>query len=115
MAYFACLVVQSGCDLSLEDVDRFYDAFSQQWLIDDDVLEEMDNDVQAVVECAHENDTLLFVTDQIIKPRRTLVLSQNLTLASRSESGFAENGVPVSVSEKVRLTCPDSGQLILSR
>jgi len=110
-----CLVVQSGCDLSSAEIERFYDASSAQWRITDEVLEELSNDVQAIVECANDNDTLLFATNQTIKPTRTLIFSHNLTLASQFESGSTENGVPVPVSEKVRMTCPDSGQLILSR
>lgn len=96
-------------------MERFYDASSQRWLLNDGVLEALDNDVQAVIECTNENDTILFVTDKTIKPARTLILSQNLTIASQSESSFARSGSQISAMESVRLTCPDSGRLLISR
>lgn len=93
-------------------MDRFYDESSQQWLINDVVLEELDSDVQVIVECANEGDVLLLRTHQQIKPARTLKVSKSLILGSKSEDAI---GGVLSVPERVRLTCPDSGQLLVSR
>jgi len=66
--------------MSSEEVRRFYDESSHQWLIDDAVLGELDDDVQRIIECSNEHDLILFETHRTIKPNRTLLISTNLTL-----------------------------------
>eukprot|EP00210_Caulerpa_lentillifera_P003968 g3787.t1 len=106
---------ETPCRLSEDDVRQFYNQSSRQWLITDEVLEAVSNDVQSIIECAQENDTLLFTTNAVVTPTRTLNLTKNLTLGSQGEPNLVDNESQISISEVTRFTCPESGQLITSR
>eukprot|EP00210_Caulerpa_lentillifera_P003967 g3786.t1 len=106
---------ETPCRLSDDDVRQFYNQSSRQWLITDEVLEAVSNDVQSIIECAQENDTLLFSTNSIVTPARTLYLSKNLTLGSQYEPNLVDDESQISASEVTRFTCPETEQLITSR
>lgn len=84
-------------------------------MITDDVVEELEGDLQVIVECANEEEILLFRTNRTIRLPRTLIVTKNLTFTSQSDEDFVGNGVLSSTPEIVRFTCPDSGQLLVSR
>eukprot|EP00210_Caulerpa_lentillifera_P003941 g3761.t1 len=105
----------SVSSLDCDNLTRFYNEPSRLWVLNNETLEFVNNDVQRIVDCTNENDTLLFQTDSVIKPSRTLVLSQNLTLGSFSETEFLQNQNLIPSTERVRFTCSESGQFILSR
>eukprot|EP00210_Caulerpa_lentillifera_P003962 g3781.t1 len=106
---------ETPCRLNEDDVRQFYNQSSRQWLITDAVLDAVSNDVQSIIECAQENDTLLFTTTAVVTPARTLNLTKNLTLSSQDEPNLVDDEGQISTSEVARFTCPESGQLITSR
>eukprot|EP00210_Caulerpa_lentillifera_P003966 g3785.t1 len=104
-----------SCRLSADNVSRIYFQSSRQWLVTDEVLDTVDNDVQLIIECANEDDSIFFRTSSVIRPTRTLNVTKNLTLGTQHEPDFTENGSQISTSEMTRFTCPESRQLITSQ
>lgn len=93
---------------------RIYDRSSRLWTVDDSILEELLNDVQLIINCTTEGDTVVFNTRDIIKPRSTLQLLWNLTLTVKLPDIRESNGTSISDS-MVWFTCPDSGELFTIR
>eukprot|EP00210_Caulerpa_lentillifera_P008825 g8421.t1 len=108
-----CCVAEYSCGLSLQEVDSYYNSLSNQWLLNDTVLEMLENDIQAIVECTAENDVVILETTNIVKPQRTITVYTNLTFIGRSASDFIQDRSETRTS--MTFTCPDKGELIISK
>ena len=95
------------CSLVSEDVKPLYlSEDSGIWLLDDDALETVANDLQSIVNCTDSGDVILFNTTKTIRPSSRVILPWNLTL-----SAYVENPRPVDAAfplsaTKARFTCP---------
>lgn len=104
-----------SCGLTPPQRSQFYDGSSRVWTINDGVMNELQDDVQSIVLCAAPNDTILFSTSKTIQPRRSIVISQNLTLSSQVEGPLVKDGTIAEGKIKVKLRCPVSGDLLSVR
>jgi len=102
----------SGCNLKDETIAKLYNTTHKTWLLDELVLQEISYDIQLVIECASDNDTIQLSSNQIIKPLRTL----SITLPVKMESLFPADNAKTEDSnqEDLRavLTCPSKGNLL---
>jgi len=104
-----------ACSLSESQTDSWYNETTHRWLVDDDVLAELDNDVQAVINCTSENDTVMFRSESTLKPRNTITIPWNLTLSGYLQGNLMTRGRISKAGNKVRLTCARNGPLIVAR
>ena len=64
-------------------------------------------DVQRFVDCATDDDTLLFVTESRIQPHRHIVINKRLTLTGAAVNGRKGGGGGARRSNSdVSFTCP---------
>jgi len=95
-----CFSDEVDCGLSSSELQRYFDDSSWQWLVTDEVLQELNEDIQAVVNCTAENDVVVFQSARVIRPVTTIAVPWNLTLRANSSVTF---------------TCPRRGPLLVAR
>ena len=61
---------------------QYLDAATRTWRVDGNVLEAIDSDLQVIVNCTAEGDTLLFDVSEVIRPRARVAVPWNLTFTS---------------------------------
>ena len=113
-SYFSRKVASSGilpsadfkCSLEDEDVKPLHlSADSGVWLIDDDGLSAVANDLQSIVNCTNNGDVILFNTTKMIRPSSRVVVPWNLTLSAYVENPRrVDSAFPLSAT-KARFTC----------
>eukprot|EP00210_Caulerpa_lentillifera_P000404 g394.t1 len=91
--------VQFGCGLDASEIQRYYDRLLQQWLINEDVLLEINNDIQSIINCTAENDVVVLQSRRRIIPATSITIPWNLTVTTNS---------------RVILTCPQKGPLLIA-
>jgi len=94
---------------------RLYNQSTQTWSITDEILEDLNNDIQDVVACAASGDTILISTERMIQPQRSIIISKNLTISSQPEGPLLRNRSIIETKEKVKFSCPPSGDLFVIR
>ena len=94
------------CTLRRVDIRRYLDESSRTWLVNDEVLDEIDSDLQSLVDCTKERDTLLFDSTRRIRPSARVVLPWSLTLSSLVEHVELEEGVFPKAVKRATFTCP---------
>lgn len=104
-----------SCELTHSQQRRLYTRSLQTWNITDIMLDELGNDVQSIVACASPNDTILLPSATTIQPRRSIVISSNLTISSQIDGIPRGNGTILEVERKVRFKCPTRGDLLVIR
>lgn len=104
-----------SCTLSSSNRMRLYNQSTQTWSITDEILEDLNNDIQDVVACAASGDTILISTERMIQPQRSIIISKNLTISSQPEGPLLRNRSIIETKEKVKFSCPPSGDLFVIR
>lgn len=95
-----CFAEEFECGLSSSERQRYFEDLTQRWIVTDEVLLDLDNDIQAIVNCTSENDIVVFQSIGVIRPSSTIIVPWNLTLKADSSATF---------------TCPLRGPLLISR
>lgn len=72
---------------------EWYRQKNATWTVTEDVLEAVDSDLQRIVNCTNDNDTLLFEVSSLIQPSSEILVEKRLTFKGQTDS-------------KVRFTCP---------
>jgi len=103
------------CSLTEVQIEGISNADTRQWLIDDGALANLDDDVQAIINCTSAGDTILIRTKNTITPRATLTIPWNITLSGYLENILFRNGTIQEATNKARITCPRNGHLIVAR
>ena len=79
--------------------------------MDDDAIDEIDSDVQALVNCTKEGDVLLFNATKRIRPSTPVVLPWPLTLSAFVEQPDGpEEGVFPTAVKRATFTCPHKNE-----
>ena len=78
---------------------------SRTWTVDDGVLEM--HDIQAIINCTKEGDTISLRTTTPVKPPERIVIPWKLTI-----TGFVDDSMS---GETATMTCPDGDGLFLLR
>lgn len=97
------LSADAGCTLSTEEVETILDDASRTWTVTDDVLQ--DHDIQEIIMCTDEGDTISLQTTQTIQPRSQSVIPWDLTF----------DGLTDGANETAVMTCPEREGLFLVR
>jgi len=95
-----CFSDEFDCGLTTLERRRYFDESTEQWLVTNEVLRELNYDVQAIVNCTSENDVVAFRSTRVIRAATTITVPWNLTLRA---------------DPSVTFTCPQRGPLIITR
>ena len=89
---------------------RYLDAETRTWRVDDDVLEAIDSDLQVIVNCTAEGDTLLFDVSGAVRPSARVIIPWSLTISSATEETQRGDGLYPQSRTKIPFTCPRKGE-----
>ena len=89
---------------------RYLDAAARTWRIDGDVLEAIDNDLQVIVNCTAEGDTLVFDVTVDIQPAATVIIPWNVTISATTGRTRSVEGLYPRAPRKAPITCPGDGE-----
>jgi len=95
-----CFSVEFDCGLRYSERRRYFDDSAQQWLVTNEILSSLNNDLQALVNCTSENDVVVLRSTRVIRAATTITLPWNLTLRADSSATF---------------TCPRREPLLIAR
>lgn len=92
-------------------MSQIWEGSSGTWILDDDVLQSLGNDLQRIVDCTQPGDTLLFDTRALISPAKKTIIPWNLTLSTLEN----DNRNISESSKKTNFTCPPNDGVFLIR
>ena len=103
-----CRGVGFECNLTQEDKQRYTSTGDTTWIVNDAVLEEIDNDLQAIVNCSREGDVLSFDVTDVVQPSSLVVIPWRLTLSSSvdGDGSDSNDGDLTRQMKRTRFTCP---------
>ena len=91
------LSADAGCILSTEEVETILDDASRTWSVTEE------HDIQDIIMCTDEGDTISLQTAQTIQPRSQIMISWDLTI----------DGLIDGADETAVMTCPEREGLFL--
>ena len=106
----SAISVGNGCELPKTVVDTTLDDAARTWRVDDAYFE--GHDLQDVVDCASDGDTVWLNTSIPILPRRQVEVSKRLEI--RGARGDEESSA-TDTPAKATLTCPRDDSLFSIR
>ena len=89
---------------------RYLDTSTRTWRIDDAVLEAIDNDLQVIVNCTTEGDTLVFDVTAAIQPAARVIIPWNVTISAATGRTRSVDGLYPRAPLKASITCPVEGE-----
>jgi len=92
-------------DKTIEELAQTEEGY---WLITDEVLEKIHNDLMVIIDMTKSGDTIAFAASDTIHPATTMTITHNLTFTSALVSE-TEGTTP---DTRQSLTCPVSGPLL---
>lgn len=101
-----------ACSMSSAETDVYYDAGNQVWTVDDQLYEAYNHKLDKIVECAHDGDTIVFNTTQVLRPRKKIIIRANIKLTA-AVPGFDMEQIP-EAEHKTIFTCPSGHEGIFS-
>lgn len=103
-------VVCVACALRDNVIERYLNANTRTWRIDDAALSEVDNDLQAIVNCSEEGDLILLDVTDNIQPSRRIVIPWQLTWSARMRDTTLQDGVFPESRRKTTFNCPNEDE-----
>ena len=98
------------CALTGAEQDAYLDEATRTWIIDGDALNEVDNDLQTIVNCTREGDTVLFNTTENIRPSSSIIIPWSLAFGTYSEETGLAGNVSLETRRKTVLRCPQRNE-----
>eukprot|EP00210_Caulerpa_lentillifera_P003992 g3808.t1 len=98
------------CQLSDEVLQNFKSSSDDEWIINDNTLKLLNNDPQQLLQCTVAGDRVVFTLSGHNKFRRSMIISHELELISKSPS--TKQTVDDS-NEMGSFTCPNSGPFLI--
>ena len=86
-------------------VDRYTSADKKTWLVDDEVLKEIDNDLQIIINCTQEGDVVSFNATDVIKPSSLVTIPWQLTISSYTKDNSGRHDYRRSKTRTI-FKCP---------
>ena len=106
-----CVSVEAyTCHLRARQIQAFLDPAERIWRVDEAVLDAIDSDLQSLVNCTREGDTLLFDVRGTIKPTTRVTIPWSLTMSAVTDSTRLVDGIYPRAPKKTSFTCPDIQQ-----
>ena len=96
--------------MSRSELRRYLDTSTRTWRIDDAVFEAIDSDLQVIVNCTTEGDTLVFDVTVAIQPAATVIIPWNVTISAATGRVRSVEGLYPSAPRKASITCPGDGE-----
>ena len=89
---------------------RYLDAATRTWRIDDVVLEAIDSDLQVIVNCTAEGDTLVFDVSGVVRPAARVTIPWNVTISAATGRTRSVEGLYPRAARKASITCSVEGE-----
>ena len=89
---------------------EYLDAARRTWRIDDGVLDAIENDLQVIVNCTTEGDTLFFDVSGVVRPVSRVIIPWNLTISAKTEDTQRTDGLYPPSRTRTHFTCPGEGE-----
>lgn len=105
-SYFKALL---PCKLNYLLLKRLFNSCNATWIINDEALVSLNNDLQSVIECSEPGEFVLFQVSHVIQPSRTMVIPHNLIFTNEGSDDLStsnEETYPTS------FTCPTASPLL---
>lgn len=99
------------CSLDSSVIESIYSQDTKMWILNDEALNEVGDDIQSVVECSNSGDTIVFQTKRKITPLRTIEITQPLYFNTINQTPNEE--VDLSDPTVTLLRLPDAPLLII--
>ena len=94
------------CYLTENAIDKYLDADSRTWFVDEAFLGGVDHDLQSLIDCTKEGDTILFNVSCVIESRSRVTIPWKLTLSAHVEAPIRDGETVPRSETKTRFTCP---------
>ena len=88
------------------DVLEILDEPSRTWRVNKEALKNVENDLQAIVNCSEEGDTILLDVDGALRLSRRVTLPWRLTLSGNVRDPRHRDSVFPEARRKQRISCP---------
>lgn len=85
---------------------QYLNEDTRTWLIDDDALDAIGNDVQTVVNCTQAGDSVFFNVSGTITPASPITIPWRLRLSAYVENANLVDGVFPQTQGKTIFRCP---------
>ena len=106
-----CVSVEAyTCHLRGWQIQEYLEPVERIWRVDAAVLDAIDSDLQSLVNCTLEGDTLLFDVRGTIKPTTRVTIPWSLTMSAVTDSTRLVDGIYPRAPKKTSFTCPDFQQ-----
>ena len=79
---------------------------TRSWLVNDDILVEAGNNLQAIINCLNDGDVLLLNVSERILVNNPIEIGNNVTISAVTESTCLVNGVYPEAEREATFTCP---------
>lgn len=76
-----------ACGLSGSLVRRFYDASERKWELNAELLDEIEGDVQRLVACVADSETISVAGELVLRSTRTVTIDRPIRIAGEAHGG----------------------------
>lgn len=106
-------IIDNLCTLASDQINNFYDEDSKTWILTDEIIKnDLNDDIQMIVNCVNRGDTIMFDTNDVIKPISTIVITrEDLTFSYYIKDTILKDGIFPESKAKMKFTCPDDAAL----
>ena len=97
------------CSLSGQQRGSYFDDDGNTWLVTDHVLDEIKDDLQAIINCTRADDVVLFDVSTRVRPASRVFIPWSLKLGTRGGTADVEGNASVATNDVSRRTvfrCP---------
>ena len=93
------------CRLSQEEISAMLDDQRRVWMVDEAVVRRLDNDVQLLIDCTQEGDSVFFPAGSHIRPSRRVEIPWRLTVGTFAGSTSATDETAFGRRERTVFSC----------
>ena len=98
------------CGLTDRQIRRLLIEESRTWLVDEEALLSVNDDLQEIVNCSEEGDIVVLEGRRRLQFASRVVLPWSLTVTGGESDAALEDGVLPEAGRKQRLGCPGDNQ-----
>lgn len=98
------------CTLDGQTREKMFYEKDNAWIIDDESLLEVDSDIQLVVDCTRNGQSILFNVTSPIVPKKRIIVQTQITIGTYQPGKSGTDDKPSRTS----VQCPNENQGILA-
>lgn len=76
-----------NCDLSQALQERFYNASTQTWTLNPELLEELEDDVQLLIDCVGNSETVHLASGTVVKSSTVVTIERPISIVGNDSEG----------------------------